>query len=90
MKEHEESIKKMKGIDKTFTIKCTMKDRWVPHFLAMLKYMAYLGRIGSSRMVSFYADGDGDFRPKFEWDESLSTDAKPISNDKGDRLYDAG
>ena len=30
----------------------------------MFKYMEYLGNVGSSRLCSFYADGDGDFRPK--------------------------
>jgi len=29
----------------------------------MFEYMGFLGRIGSSRLCSFYADGDGDFRP---------------------------
>lgn len=35
--------------------------------------MEYLGNVGSSRMCSFYADGDGDFRPKINIDypESL-------------------
>jgi hypothetical protein len=39
----------------------------------MFKYMEYLGNIGSSRLCSFYADGDGDFRPKvsFEYPEEL-------------------
>ena len=39
----------------------------------MFKYMQFLGNIGSSRMCSFYADGDGDFRPKvsFEYPEEL-------------------
>jgi hypothetical protein len=73
-----------------FTIKCSMRSRWVPHFLAMLKYMQQLGGLGSSRMVSFYSDGDGDFRPKFEWDSTLASDANPISDNKGDRTYDAG
>ena len=73
-----------------FTIKVRMKTRWVSHFLAMLKHMQSLGILGSSRMVSFYSDGDGDFRPKFEWDEKLPSDAKPIKDVKGDRTYDAG
>jgi len=30
----------------------------------MFEYMQYLGGMGSSRMCSFYADGDGSFRPK--------------------------
>jgi hypothetical protein len=73
-----------------FVIHCEMKDRWVPHFLAMLKYMERLGGIGSSREVSFYADGDGDFRPKFKWSEHLPSDAKPVKDKDGDRFYDAG
>lgn len=67
-----------------------MKDRWVPHFLTMLKYMERLGNCGSSRKVCLYADGDGDFRPKFKWDKSLSSDAKPVSDKNGDHIYDAG
>lgn len=73
-----------------FVIKVEMQDRWVSHFLAMLKYMEYLGGIGSSRKVSFFADGDGDFRPKFEWSGNLPSDAKPISDRDGSRFYDAG
>lgn len=34
----------------------------------MFKYMQRLGSIGSSRMCSFYADGDGDFHPKFSFE----------------------
>lgn len=75
---------------KKFTIECEMKERWVPHFLAMLKYMQCLGSMGSSRMVSFYADGDGDFRPKFTWDSSLPSKADPIKDNDGDVTYDAG
>lgn len=45
--------------DISFTIKCTMKSRWVSHFLSMLKYMQRLGGIGSSREVAIYSDGDG-------------------------------
>lgn len=67
-----------------------MRTRWIPHFLAMLKYMQQLGSLGSSREVTFYADGDGDFRPKFEWDKELSSDAKPVRNNSGDAMFDAG
>lgn len=73
-----------------FTIKCRMKSRWVPHFLAMLKYMQQLGGLGGSRKVGIYSDGDGDFRPKFEWDATLVSDAKPAVDNDGDRIYDAG
>jgi hypothetical protein len=31
---------------------------------AMFKYWTLLGRRGSSRWVSFYVDGDGDFKPE--------------------------
>jgi len=34
----------------------------------MFEYMEHLGNIGSSRLCSFYADGDGDFRPKVSID----------------------
>ena len=73
-----------------FTIQCEMKARWVPHFLAMLKYMQLLGNVGASRQVSLYADGDGDFRPKFKWNIALRSDAKPKNDQGGNRLYDAG
>ena len=72
-----------------FTIQCEMKDRWVPYFLSMLRYMEYLGRIGASRKVSLYADGDGDFDPKFKWSPALSSDAKPSTNVNGNAHYDA-
>ncbi len=55
----------MKSQETTFTVTCTMRERWVPQFLGMLKYMEQLGGLGGSRKVTFYSDGDGDFRPKF-------------------------
>lgn len=73
-----------------FTIKVTMRSRWVPHFLAMLKYMEQLGGLGSTRKVSIYSDGDGDFHPKFEWSDDLPCDAEPVKDDDGHRVYDAG
>ena len=73
-----------------FTIDVELEERWVPHFLAMLKYMQYLGGVGASRMVSFYADGDGDFHPKFRWDPFLKSDGKPIKDDDGNKTFDAG
>lgn len=76
--------------ESTFTITCTMRARWVPHFLAMLKYMQQLGGQGSSRNVTLHADGDGDFRPKFQWADDLPADGKPILDCDGDRTYDAG
>ena len=50
-------------------IKAFIDERWVNDFCSMLKYMELCGNIGHSSVVAFYADGDGDFRPKFEFDK---------------------
>ncbi len=50
---------------KTFTIQCEMDARWFPYFLSMIRKMESNGNVGHSCMVGIYADGDGDFRPKF-------------------------
>ena len=55
----------------TINITVKMKQRWVSHFLGMLKKMEKLGDMGASRYVALYSDGDGDFQPKFEWDSDL-------------------
>jgi hypothetical protein len=73
-----------------FTIEVEMKDRWVPHFLGMLRYMQNLGNLGGSRMVSFYADGDGDFQPKFTWNEDLPIDVHGVKDEDGNKTFDAG
>lgn len=80
----------MEDNETTFTITAKMGSRWVPHFLAMLKYMEYCGNIGRSREVALYSDGDGDFQPKFSWDSNLLEEAEPVRDDDGNRLYDAG
>jgi hypothetical protein len=79
----------MKSKEITFTIKCKMRERWVPHFMSMLKYMEQLGGFGSSRTVGIYSDGDGDFRPKFNFSIEAEV-VKPKSDNSGNRLYDAG
>lgn len=68
-----------------FTIDCDIPERWVPYFLGMLKDMQELGSLGCSRSVEFYADGDGDFRPKFSWETGLPDPV--VAND---HYYDAG
>jgi len=76
-----------------FTIECEMSERWTPYFLAMLTHMQNLGNIGSSRIVCLYADGGGDFRPKFSWDEKfneLVDSVKPEPSCSGNVLFDAG
>lgn len=74
----------------TFNIKVTMQNRWIPHFLGMLKRMQYLGGIGSSRTVSIMSDGDGDFRPEFEWDIDVELAEPRRESDGGSAHYDAG
>ncbi len=97
---------KYKGYDCiSFNIKVTMNKRWIPTFLNMLKYMETLGGLGASRLLAFYSDGDGDFRPKFEseidFPETTLDPKTCIPNDNGyrstrenlsgvHRIYDAG
>lgn len=78
--------------DVTFTVKVTMRARWVPHFMGMLSYMQRLGSMGSSRKVTFFADGDGDFRPRFQFSEldPMTPTASPMKDDDGNHYYDAG
>lgn len=77
--------------DKTITIKATMEERWVNEFCSFLEYIESCGRRGHSAAVGFYADGDGDFHPKFEVDteyeivKSLDGEDIPI-----EVLFDAG
>ncbi len=74
-----------------FTIRCRMRSRWVPHFLGMLRKMQNLGAIGSSRRVTIFSDGDGDFRPRFDWSEELPQPALPRAEQRsGDTFFDAG
>ena len=73
-----------------FTIQARMRSRWVAPFLAMLRKMEQYGGLGSSRYVGIYSDGDGDFRPKFEWSKWLQCEADPVKNDDGNVTYDAG
>lgn len=51
-----------------FNIRVTMSERWVNNFCSMLHWMESCGKLGHSSMIEFYSDGDGDFRPKFEFD----------------------
>ncbi len=75
-------------MESEFIIKVKMEDRWIPHFLAMLKYIQYCGSIGHSERVAIFADGCGEFRPRFEWDKSLPDEAEPVKKDDWNRLYD--
>jgi hypothetical protein len=48
-----------------FDIHCKMKRCWANELLSFLAMIEGFGNIGHSGLVGFYADGDGDCRPKF-------------------------
>lgn len=74
-----------------FTIECEIPERWVDDFCTMLNSMQSFGNLGHSGVVGIYADGDGDFRPKFkintEWD---GTRATKLDKFNPMTIYDAG
>lgn len=49
----------------TCTITCKMNREWMERFLKLLDVMQEDGEIGHSETLSFFADGDGTFRPWF-------------------------
>jgi hypothetical protein len=78
---------------KTFNIEVTMEERWVDYFCSFLKYMESCGNMGHSALVGFYSDGDGDFRPKFDFDiEYNKILGEPRENiyDIPEYMWDAG
>lgn len=74
---------------KEFVIRVRMEERWIPHFISMLKYMECCGKMGRTRKVSFVSDGDGDFRPEFDFNEDIQ-EVLPKKDEDGNRIYDAG
>lgn len=81
------------GIDEDeiveFDIHCKMNRAWANEFLSMLKAMQVCGNIGASRRIALYADGDGDFKPKFSTDFKY-TERQPIPVASDTDLFDAG
>jgi hypothetical protein len=77
--------------NRRFIIECEVPERWVNDFCAMLSDMQYFGEQGHSSVVGIYADGDGDFRPKFntntDWNRSEVT---MLDKFKPMTIYDAG
>lgn len=77
----------------TFIVTCTMKRRWAAQFIGMLQYMQKLGSWGSSRDITFHADGDGDYRPRFQFvgevpEPDEGREIGPTGS--GNRFWDAG
>lgn len=73
----------------TFTVQCTMNERWVNDFCSMLKTMEANGNMGHSEEVGIYSDGDGDFRPSFDFSIDFEK-TKPVIQDGTRTMYDAG
>ena len=76
-------------------IKAIFEERWLNDFCSMLKQMESCGSLGHSSIVAFYADGDGDFRPKFKFDKDfIKTNGYWAKNGKElpniEVIYDAG
>lgn len=59
---------------KKFTIEVEMEERWIIPFLSMLDRIQWDGNVGHSEIVGIYADGDGDFRPKFKVNGEIKVD----------------
>lgn len=81
-------------MEREFTIHCKMEERWIASFIKMLESMNYCGSIGHSEYIGLYSDGDGDFRPVFNYDKTLSVIGDNpiiIKNPSGQMtMYDAG
>ena len=84
-------------MQQTLTIDVVMEERWIPHFISFLKRLERDSNIGRSEIVGFLADGDGDFRAKFVFEEADSDDLiesfmrKPSKyHEVADVVYDAG
>lgn len=73
---------------KKIIVECQMEERWIPHFLSFLRQMEIMGNVGTSDLLAFYVDGDGDFRPKFQTDVKFEMQNK-LNNGVID-FYDAG
>ena len=81
-------------MERDFVIHCKMKERWIASFIKMLDSMSYCGSIGHSEFGCLYADGDGDFQPKFTYDKilvSIGDEPKVVKNPSGQMtMFDAG
>lgn len=77
-------------MDKTIIIAATMEERWLPSFLSFLKELEKNGERGHSEPVGFYSDGDGDFRPKFDFDIEYEEDRPRYISGRTIKVYDAG
>jgi hypothetical protein len=73
-----------------FVIECEVPERWVNDFCSMLNTMEYFGKQGHSGVVGIYADGDGDFRPRFNIQTVYDGNMTPLDKFKPMSIFDAG
>ncbi len=86
------------GPEVTLKIEATMPERWASQFLGMLETMRLYGSVGHSGSIIFFADGDGDFNPKFaitdppDVEIAKGRDVQEIDLRlmRGDLFFDAG
>lgn len=84
------SVKKDKYDNVEFIIKCKMKERWVNQFCSLLKEMERNGSAGHTSVLAFMADGDGDFRPKFDFNIHYKEECARLHRyNKGNVDYEA-
>ena len=77
--------------NRKFVIECEVPERWVNDFCTMLRRIEFNGSIGHSGVIGIYADGDGDFRPRFNIQTDFdSTKATELEKFKPMAIYDAG
>ena len=73
-----------------FTIECEVPERWVNDFCSFLEHLEHCGSVGHSALVGFYADGDGDFRPKFRINTEYEKTSGQASHWTPELMFDAG
>jgi len=74
-----------------FIVKAEIDERWVDEFCTFLEELEHNGNIGHSSLIGFYADGDGDFRPKFKIKTNHNfTKPRNKTNKECEKIYDAG
>ena len=76
--------------NKRFTIDCEMPERWVNDFCSFLRQLERNGNIGHSSLIGFYADGDGDFRPKFNINVDYTKTEGRDTSLSPEVMFDAG
>jgi hypothetical protein len=76
--------------NRKFIVECEVPERWVDDFCSFLEHLERNGNIGHSALVGFYADGDGDFRPKFTINTEYSKTQGRKTEWTPEAMYDAG